>query len=334
MSMIDKKRRKDILAFLLKLAVSLTLLAYIILKRTSIPDILRVFRGVNMYWILASFSLHALGVWISAVRWRILILAQGDIVPLGYLVRSYLVGTFFNNFLPTRFGGDIVRIWDGSLYSRSVVKSSAVVLVERLTGVIILLLLALTASLIRLDMAREFPLIWLAMALALAGLTALFGFLTPLSRKLLGRLPDSAFWGRIKGKALEFREAVLVYRSRKRAVLKALFWALLLQINVIVHYYLAGKGFHLEVPLLDYFIFIPVVLLVLVIPITIGGLGVREVLYTQILGYYAIPASAAVAFSLIADTAFTLAIGLIGAVVYITRKKPPGKCVADRKMVE
>jgi uncharacterized protein (TIRG00374 family) len=322
MSMKDRTHRKDIPAFLIKLTVSLALLAYIILKKTSVPDILRELRDVNLYWILASFSLHALGVWISAVRWRILIQAQGDSVPLGYLVKSYLVGTFFNNFLPSRFGGDIVRIWDGSLYSRSLLRSSAVVLVERLTGVLILLLLALTASLIRLDMAREFPVIWLAMALALGGLGALFAFLTPVSEKLMRRLPESGFWKKLKHKTLEFREVVLVYRGQKGAVLRALFWALLLQINVIVHYYLAGKGFHLEVPLLDYFIFIPVVLLVLTIPITIGGLGVREGLYIQILGYYAIPASAAVAFSLIADTAFTLAVGLIGAVVYITRKKP------------
>ncbi|MGB2906877.1 MAG: lysylphosphatidylglycerol synthase transmembrane domain-containing protein [Candidatus Aminicenantaceae bacterium] len=320
--MKDRTHRKDIPAFLIKLTVSLALLAYIILKKTSVPDILRELRDVNLYWILASFSLHALGVWISAVRWRILIQAQGDSVPLGYLVKSYLVGTFFNNFLPSRFGGDIVRIWDGSLYSRSLLRSSAVVLVERLTGVLILLLLALTASLIRLDMAREFPVIWLAMALALGGLGALFAFLTPVSEKLMRRLPESGFWKKLKHKTLEFREVVLVYRGQKGAVLRALFWALLLQINVIVHYYLAGKGFHLEVPLLDYFIFIPVVLLVLTIPITIGGLGVREGLYIQILGYYAIPASAAVAFSLIADTAFTLAVGLIGAVVYITRKKP------------
>jgi hypothetical protein len=47
------------------------------------------------------------------------------------------VGTFFNNFLPSRFGGDIVRIWDGSRYSHSLVKSSAIVLVERLTGIIV-----------------------------------------------------------------------------------------------------------------------------------------------------------------------------------------------------
>ncbi len=319
---MPKKPRRRWL-FYLKILVSLSLLTYIFLHQVRLSDMLQELRTVNAVWIVASFSLHALGVWISAVRWRILIQVQGDRVPLSFLVKSYLVGTFFNNFLPTRFGGDIVRIWDGSRYSRSILKSSAVVLVERLTGVVVLLFFALTASLARLEMAREFPIIWLSAGIALTGLALVLSFLTPLWGKLLGRLPVTGFRGQLRQKGLEFREALLVYRTHPRSLLKALFWALLLQINVIAHYWMAGKGFHFQVPLLDYFIFIPIALLVLTIPITIGGLGVREGLYIQILGYYSIPAPAAVGFSLIADTAFTLAIGLIGAVIYATRKAPP-----------
>jgi uncharacterized protein (TIRG00374 family) len=318
------KNSKDILIFLLKLVVSASILTYLILTQVRIPDILRELRDMDLAWIAASFSLHALGVWISAVRWQILIRAQGDRVPLSFLAKSYLVATFFNNFLPTRFGGDIVRIWDGSRYSRSLMKSSAVVLVERLTGVVVLLVFALTASLIRLDMARAFPVIWLAIGLALLGLLLILGFVfTPLWQILGGRLPETGRVGKIKHKIQQFRETLLAYRSHKRALGKAMFWAFALQVNVIVHYWLAGKGFHLEVPLLDYFIFIPVILLVLTIPITIGGFGVREGLYVQILGYYGILAATAVGFSLIADTAFMLAIGLIGAVVYVVRKTSP-----------
>jgi len=319
---MPKKQRSRWL-FYLKILVSLSLLAYIFLRRVRLPDMLQELRTVDMAWIVASFSLHALGVWISAVRWRILILAQGDRVPLGYLVKSYLVGTFFNNFLPTRFGGDIVRIWDGSRYSRSILRSSAVVLVERLTGVVVLLFFALAASIMRLEMASGFPVIWLSAGLALIGLSLVLSILTPLWAKLMERLPSAGFWGQLKQKGLDFREALLVYRTLPRSLLKALFWALLLQVNVIVHYWMAGKAFHLQIPLLDYFIFIPVILLVLTVPITIGGLGVREGLYMQIMAYYAIPAAAAVGFSLIADTAFTLAIGLIGALIYVTRKVPP-----------
>lgn len=315
------KNKKNALALLLKLAISISALAFIFLEKAPIPDILRELEQVDMAWILASFSLHALGVWISAKRWQILIHAQGDSVPLGYLAKSYLVGTFFNNFLPTRFGGDLVRIWDGSQYSRSILKSSAVVLVERLTGVFILLLFALGASLIRLDMAREFPIIWISITCALGGLMLILSFLSPLWGRLMSKIPDREFLAKFKSKAQEFRETILAYRSQKKAVTKAVGWAFLLQVNVIVHYYLAGKGLHLPIPFLDYFIFIPIILLILTIPITISGWGVREMLYIQIFGYYFIPDAAAFSFPLIADAAFTLAIGLIGAVIYITRKK-------------
>jgi len=112
-------KKKNFLLFALKFIVSFALIAYILIYRTSIKDILEAISGANLFWIVISFSLHALGLLISAYRWQILIRAQGDSVPLGFLAKSYLVSSFFNNFLPTRIGGDVVRIWDGSRYSRS-----------------------------------------------------------------------------------------------------------------------------------------------------------------------------------------------------------------------
>jgi len=311
---------KDSWIFIFKLLFSLALLLFILLKLAPLPDILSAIRGANLIWLACSFSLHALGILISAYRWQILIRAQGDEVPLGYLAKSYLVGTFFNNFLPTRFGGDIVRIWDGSRYSESLIKSSAIVVVERLTGVIVLLLFAFAASLTRLEMARQIPYIWGALLLGFLGLTAVFLFFSPMSEKLLGLIPSKGALKKIQDKILEFRKVALVYRTKKKAFFWALFWALLLQLNVILHYWLAGKAFALPIPFLDYFIFIPLILIILTIPISIGGLGPRELIYTQVFFFYGIAGAVAVSFSLVADFAFTLIIGLIGAVVYITRK--------------
>jgi uncharacterized protein (TIRG00374 family) len=315
-----QKKRDRTWVFIFKLLFSLGLLLFILLKLAPLPDILAAISGANLFWLAFSFSLHAFGILISAYRWQILIRAQGDQVPLGYLAQSYLVGTFFNNFLPTRFGGDVVRIWDGSRYSESLIKSSAIVVVERLTGVIVLLLFALLSSLMRLEMAQQIPFIWGALLLGLLGLTAVFLFFTPLSVKILALFPDKGALKKIKAKIQEFRQVALVYKSQKKAFLWALFLAMLLQINVILHYWLAGKAFSLPIPFLDYFIFIPLLLIVLTIPISIGGLGPRELIYTQVFMFYGIAGAVAVSFSLVADFAFTLIIGLIGAVVYITRK--------------
>lgn len=313
-------KKKDFFIFLLKFIFSFSIIAYLLIKIVPINDFLKVLKGANILWLLLSFSLHSLGLLISAYRWQILIQAQGDRVPLGFLAKSYLVGTFFNNFLPTRFGGDIVRILDGSRYSRSVLKSSAIVLVERFTGIIVLLLFAFVASLSRLEMAKKIPIIWISLLVGLLGLLFVLSFFMPFAKRILGKIPDKGYLKKIKAKVFEFRDVVLVYKDKKREFLKALFWAFLLQVNVILHYFLVGKALHLNISFIDYFIFIPIILIILIIPVTISGLGLREGIYIEIFKFYLIPAALAFSFPLIADVAFGLIIGIIGGIIYVLRK--------------
>jgi uncharacterized protein (TIRG00374 family) len=312
-------QRKNLALLILKLVFSLSILVFILTTQTSLKDIWVVLKGVNPYWLLISFSLHAFGLFASAYRWQILVRAQGDEVPLGFLAKSYLVGTFFNNFLPTRFGGDIVRIWDGSRYSKSLLKSSAIVLVERFTGIIILFLFALLASLYRLDMARQIPVIWIALLLGLFGLALVISFFLPFFGKWLAAIPDRGFLGKLRSKTILLRETILHYRTQKGPFMQATLWAFLLQLNVILYYFLIGKALHLRIHFIDYFIFIPIVLLIQIIPITINGLGLREGSYIEIFKFYGISPQTAISFSVI-DVAFVLVIGLIGGIIYVSRK--------------
>ena len=89
------KRKKNWFVFAVKFVFSFAIIAYLLLELTPIRDIGEAIRGVDMFWLALSFSLHALGLLISARRWQILIHAQGDQVPLGFLAQSYLVGNFF-----------------------------------------------------------------------------------------------------------------------------------------------------------------------------------------------------------------------------------------------
>jgi uncharacterized membrane protein YbhN (UPF0104 family) len=311
------KRRR--LGFLLKLVFSVSILVFLLTAKVSLRDVLRVLAGVHPGWIAIAFSLHAIGLLISAYRWQILARAQGDQVPLGFLARSYLVGQFFNAFLPTRFGGDVVRIWDGSRYSKSLLKSSAIVVVERLTGIIVLFLFALVASLFRIDMARRIPVVALALLLGCAGLLAIALFFTPFARRLLAALPERGAAGWVRDRALRFRETVLHYRERPGPFLAALGWAFLLQVNVVVYYILIGKAFRLAIRPLDYFIFVPIVLLVQILPISINGWGVREASYIEIFKFYGIGAGTAFSFSLV-EVGIGLVVGAVGGVVYVLRK--------------
>ncbi len=313
-------RRKGLLTIALKFIFSFSIVIYLLFKVVPIQEVLGALKDIHYFWLALSFSLHALGLIISAYRWQILIRAQGDDVPLGFLAKSYFVGNFFNLFLPTRFGGDVVRIWDGSRYSQSLLKSSAIVLVERFTGIIILFIFAFMASLFRLDMSRRLPIIWISLLVGVLGLFAAFLFLTPLVRILILKIPEKKALLKIKAKALEFHKTVLVYREKRAPFMLALFWAFLLQVNVILHYWLAGKAFSLDIRLVDYFIFIPIILLILTIPVTISGLGLREVIFIEIFKSYGIASQIAFSFSLIVDFVFTLIIGVVGGIIYVLRK--------------
>ncbi len=312
-------KKKNLLTLLLKFVFSLSILVYILTAKTSFPEIGNVLRQVNVFWLAVAFSLHAFGLFASAYRWQILARAQADEIPLAFLAKSYLVGTFFNNFLPTRFGGDIVRIWDGSRYSKSLIKSSAIVMVERFTGIIVLFLFAVVASLFRLDMARRVPIIWASLLLGLLGLCVIAAFFLPPTTRLLSSLRGPRLLEKIKEKIIFLRETILHYRTQKRPFLRATFWALLLQLNVILYYFLIGKALHLHIHIVDYFVFIPIYLIIQIIPITINGLGLREGASIEIFKFYGISAQAAVSFSLI-DFAFNLILGLIGGVIYVSRK--------------
>jgi len=312
--------RKKLLWFLFKLLLSAGLILFILSTKASFRDIGTALKNVDPGWLALALCLHIPGNLISAYRWQILARIQGDRHSLGYLLQSYLVGQFFNNFLPTRFGGDAVRIWDGSRQSKSLVKSSAIVVADRSTGLFALFLFALGASLFRLEFARKLPVIWVSLLVGVSGLVVVAVFFLPLTGRLLEKFPARGLPAKALQKMLSFRRILISYKDHKRPFLAAMMWAIILQVNVVVYYYLMGKAFHLAIPFLDYFIFIPIVLLIQTVPISLGGLGPRELAYVEIFKSYGIAAAAAFSFSLVADVAVNLVIGLIGGLIYISRK--------------
>jgi hypothetical protein len=169
-------------------------------------------------------------------------------------------------------------------------------------------------------MARRIPVIRVSLLAGLAGLLAAAFFLSAAAGRLLERLSAGRRLGRLFSKVQGFREVVVSYRRKPGSFLLALAWALVLQVNVVVYYFLVGRALGIGVPLLDYFVFIPIVLLVQTVPLTIGGLGLRESAYVTVFRFYGVGPGTAVSFSLAADVAVGLAVGIVGGIIYVTRK--------------
>ena len=308
--------------FLLKISISGGLIAWIFISQVNLSELIGVVAGVDLCLLLLAFGMHSLGFVFSALRWQKLLKSQGVYVKLLPLIDSYLVGSFFNVFMPTRIGGDVVRVSDLRRATKSISRSASTVFVERFLGISVLLSFALCASLIRLPLAKQIPAIWIGLSVGVLGLVLL---LLAMFSQFVGRLMWLIPLPKLRKKCLAvwqtFCENAMLLLSQREPLVWGLWYSFLLQVNVVVHFWVIGEALGFGIPLLDYFFLIPVQLVILMLP-TINGIGLREASSIVLFGFYGIGATEAATFGLI-DLAMMLAIGLIGCVRFLTRHSVP-----------
>src|SRR5436190_20603228 len=132
-------RRRALILF--KLAVSVALLA-LLFSKIDAGRLWTTARRASLPWLGAGLAVYLVNVLASVWRWRILLEAQAVDVPGATLLGSFLVALFFNNFLPSNIGGDVVRIRDTAREARSKTLATIVVLTDRVIGLIGLALVA------------------------------------------------------------------------------------------------------------------------------------------------------------------------------------------------
>src|SRR3954470_10873721 len=129
----------------LKVIVSLGLL-YLLFSRVDVSRLWGVARRASPAWLVMALVLYLAMVLSSAVRWGVLLRAQHVQLPFGFLTQSFLVATFFNNFLPSNIGGDVIRITDTAKAAGSKTLATTVVLIDRGIGLLGLALMAATGA--------------------------------------------------------------------------------------------------------------------------------------------------------------------------------------------
>jgi uncharacterized protein (TIRG00374 family) len=292
---------------LLKVCFSLALLVFL-LKQVGWQQTLETLRGAKFPYLAAAFVLYLVGIVVRAYRWQILLGALGMDIPLARLTVLYFVGTFFSNFLPTGIGGDVVRVYELSRQSKRPIESVGTVLLDRATGLLVLFLIALMA------LPFSYPLIApnVAAAILLLCLGSWAGLGLILRRDWLER------WGllRIMARIKQLRELYeSVHACGPKAIGGALAISLVFNVLLIAVNYLIALSLRVEIPLWYFLLFIPLTSFLLVLPISLSGLGVREGGYVYLFAQAGVSAHLALAMSLL-FYALNVASGLIGGVLY------------------
>jgi hypothetical protein len=303
----------------LKIGVSLALLAYLFTTTDLTALLARVRTGDTLLLALA-VVLYLVMIALSAWRWRLLLDAQGFPVPLRRLTSSYLVASFFNNFLPSNIGGDFIRVRDGTrLAGASTRLSMAVVAIDRILGFGALYLLAASAFLLGGPTVRHLA----GARVVLLGLTLLFAslafvFFRPGSATRLMSASGLHRFGLAHEAFETVKAAVHVYRERMGAVWTAFLASLALQALLVFYFYTVAHALRIALPVTTCFMMVPLCTLLQAVPVSFNGWGLRESLFSLYFAQVGLPRESALAFSLV-GAGLIVILSLSGAVVWASR---------------
>ncbi|MEA1888892.1 MAG: lysylphosphatidylglycerol synthase transmembrane domain-containing protein [Pseudomonadota bacterium] len=309
------------LLILAKLAIS-TFLIGVIVSRVNLSDVWSAFVGSDKRLIVMAFILYFVGFCIIALRWKLLLDAQGLSPRYLTLIQSVMVAVFFNNFLPSTIGGDAMRAYDTWKMGGGKTQSVSVVFIDRLLGIFTLFVFALLAILWGNAELSFIPNIRLWVALAvLAGVVALY-VLFFRARQVSDYLQRHRHrkYGVISRPLEKIFSAFAGFNGKPGVLMLALLLSVLLQLNVIAHYYLIAHSLGIDIELSAMFIIVPVSIVVMMIPLSINAIGIREVIFVAMFALYGVANADALAFAWLSFILGTV-LGISGGIVFMLRRR-------------
>ncbi|MBN1164672.1 MAG: flippase-like domain-containing protein [Candidatus Krumholzibacteriota bacterium] len=271
-------RIKKTLLQLLKLLVSLGLIAYLLI-RIQPSRLLTYLENIDIAWCCAALGIFLLSSLLGAVQWFALLRAGGVSLTLPKTLQLYFVGLFFNNFLPSNVGGDTVKILDVVRDGNDPHRVFAITLLDRIFGLIGLCVLALVAFVIILPAGKTENLgVYMAIFTGCVLPVMVLVFSRRLSRAVKSVFSRIKIWG--LGNRLE---QVLGHlgslRHLRSLMIKVALLTLMIQFLRVATHVLVGRALKIEITswtLVHFYVFVPLLGLIMILPISINGLGIRE----------------------------------------------------------
>ena len=304
------------LLLVLKLSVSSTLF-YLLISKVGGRTILNNLKMLDPAAFIAAVCIYLTAASISSLRWGLLIPQ-----PVGKmrLFSMFMIGSFFNAYMPGIVGGDAVKAYylgrqlkrsdspNGGAGHNAVAIAS--VFMDRYIGLSALLFIgtiALPFGMGYLEGASlKWPVKWIIPSVVVFYVSAtlmLFKFRLGNRFEFL----SSAY------------EYLNFYASRKYTLLKAFLYSLLIQMTGILSVYVLSQGLSLNIPFMSVLIFLPIIVLFSVLPVTISGIGLREGAFVLLFGTIGVPADMAMSLSILWFLS-VVAAGLLGLFYYLRFK--------------
>lgn len=219
-------------------------MAFVLREAPGLSALWQTFRRVQPLWVLAAMSMHGFMVAVSVWRWHLLLDAQHVRIPARRLTESFWVALFFNNFLPSNIGGDVVRIADTSKPAGWRALATMVILVDRVLGLFALLSVGAIGAMGAQSIGVDIPgTIWIEVGALAALAGCLLLFFAPGLLNLVLLRPVRALGHPWVLERLETLQRTLArFRERPSALAGALLGAVLVQGVIVAFYALTARS--------------------------------------------------------------------------------------------
>lgn len=312
--------KKKIVIQWIKIIFSACLIAYL-LHRIGLQKITDQFRSLDAVWLVGALILFTASHFLGSYQWWVLLREHGIRITWRKAVSFYFIGLFFNNFLISNLGGDFFRMMDVRRHSNNGTGAVATVLLDRFAGLFILSGLAVLSMLWMLFQKNVHSFLHLPLIVLIAGwaLTLLFLFNEKFARPLawmIGRIVP----GVIKAKALEVYRTINDFGRRGRLLVRILLVSLAVQSARILTHYILARALGVAVSPVYFFLFIPIIAIMASLPISLGGLGIRE--QTGVVLFSLVGIAASQAFSIeFAAYLVAVASSIPGGIIFAGRQR-------------
>jgi uncharacterized membrane protein YbhN (UPF0104 family) len=299
--------KKRVLSTSLKIVVSGLLLSLIV-KKAGPEQVLQYLHSMKAGFFLLSTLIYVVIAWLVAVRWNILL---GSRYTVRKLFSLHMIGNFFNTILPGTLGGEAVKGYYLYRDTNKAGVSFGSVFLDRYLGLFARLFLGLASGMVAFADLRTIGMHW-----AIPALFSLF---------IAGSLLVFRFRiGKRFGAIADFYDYAHSLLEQKPVLLKAFLLSLIIQALLIVMIAAVSSGIGQQLSFTELFVFVPIIMTVMIIPLSISGFGVREGAFVVLFGLTGIPPSISVSISFLWFLS-TATASLIGLVEYLRfRKKISG----------
>ncbi len=301
--------------FLLVRVLVTVAILFALFKFIPYEKLIEVYRDSRKSYLLLGFFIFFLCQIIGIFRWRFLLSSLGVNISIREAVYSCFCGLFLNLFFPSFVASDVFRGFCISYRHGDTGKVASSVLMDRFSGAVVLVLVALLAFIVgRGIVPNEGVVISLVILCAIVGFLSLAIFSRSFFRFLIRVFKRKP---RLEEKLISFHDKLYFFRKNPKVFAKSFLFSLPIQLLMPTGFFIVSRAFDVNVGAIYFFIVVPIVTAIALIPITIAGAGTREASAIYFFSLVGIEKSIGLGISLF-NLIYLVSMSIIGGIFYVS----------------